>query len=116
MLRPLRFVGRIFLLSFVSHVKALSAFGSSFALLPPLLISDQYSGSLLPPTVNPQTGYKCHCQVRMDNVSCVVVCDQEYPPRVAYSLAAQVMDDFQKKYPPSVWVKAQIGSMYNTRM
>ena len=39
----------------------------------------------------------------MDNLAGVVVADKEYPPRVAFSLVAQVLDDFQVKFNKNVW-------------
>ncbi|KNC71439.1 hypothetical protein SARC_16023, partial [Sphaeroforma arctica JP610] len=54
-----------------------------------------------------EQNYVCHCQCRLDNLECVVVADKEYPSRVAFGLIAQIMDDFSKQYPKSVWVSAK---------
>eukprot|EP00123_Amoebidium_parasiticum_P000690 comp11561_c0_seq1/m.6031 comp11561_c0_seq1/g.6031 ORF comp11561_c0_seq1/g.6031 comp11561_c0_seq1/m.6031 type:complete len:199 (-) comp11561_c0_seq1:99-695(-) len=51
--------------------------------------------------------YACHCYVRLDGLAGCVVTDAEYPPRVAFSLINQLLDDFSAKYPKTVWVSAK---------
>ncbi|KAG2773923.1 hypothetical protein PC129_g10982 [Phytophthora cactorum] len=52
--------------------------------------------------------YNCHVYVRRDGLSGIVVCDQEYPPRVAFALLNKLMDEFDKSTGGS-W-KTQSGS------
>ncbi|RLN96744.1 hypothetical protein BBJ28_00021241, partial [Nothophytophthora sp. Chile5] len=40
--------------------------------------------------------YNCHVYVRRDGLSGIVVCDQEYPPRVAFALLNKLMDEYDK--------------------
>ena len=40
--------------------------------------------------------YNCHVYVRRDGLSGIVVCDQEYPPRVAFALLNKLMEEFHK--------------------
>ena len=49
-------------------------------------------------------GYVVHCHVRSDGLAGSVVTDQEYPARVAFSLLAQLLDDFV----------AQVGDSWKT--
>jgi len=48
--------------------------------------------------------YYCHCYVRADGLSGVVVSDAEYQQRVAFSMLTKVLDDFAVKVPASQWV------------
>ena len=36
------------------------------------------------------TEYKCHVHVRSDSLACVVIADNDYPPRVAFTLMSKV--------------------------
>lgn len=47
--------------------------------------------------------YVFHVHVRQDNTAGVVICDSEYPSRVAFSLISKCIDEFQKKYPKASW-------------
>jgi len=42
--------------------------------------------------------YIAHCQVLSSGVACCVLCDQEYPQRVAFSFIQQALDMFLKQY------------------
>eukprot|EP01098_Paradermamoeba_levis_P008675 TRINITY_DN3589_c0_g1_i1.p1 TRINITY_DN3589_c0_g1~~TRINITY_DN3589_c0_g1_i1.p1 ORF type:complete len:200 (-),score=58.15 TRINITY_DN3589_c0_g1_i1:352-951(-) len=46
-----------------------------------------------------EQGHLCHVQTRPDGLSCAVVTDQEYPPRVAYSLILAAFEEFLKVNP-----------------
>lgn len=38
--------------------------------------------------------YYCHAFVRSDNTACVVVSDEEYPPKVAHSINIKILEEF----------------------
>ena len=42
-------------------------------------------------------GHLCHAYVRSDHLACAVICDEEYPSRVAYSLVQSTLDRFTAK-------------------
>jgi hypothetical protein len=42
-------------------------------------------------------GHLCHCYVRADSLACAVICDEEYPQRVAFSLIYNVLEQFLAK-------------------
>jgi len=45
-------------------------------------------------------GHLCHAYVRGDSLACAVICDEEYPQRVAFSLIHSVIDKFiAKEFP-----------------
>ncbi|KAF0982381.1 hypothetical protein FDP41_011311 [Naegleria fowleri] len=51
--------------------------------------------------------YTCYVQTRIDSqLSAVIVCDAEYPSRVAFSLLYKVLTEFEKKYPKSVYLNS----------
>lgn len=52
--------------------------------------------------------YNCHVYVRNDKLAGIVVCDQEYPPRVAFALLNKLMDELDKSTSGS-W-KTQTGN------
>lgn len=35
--------------------------------------------------------YRCHCHVRSDSLSCVIIADMDYPVRVVFTLMNKVM-------------------------
>ncbi|RHY06498.1 hypothetical protein DYB25_004190, partial [Aphanomyces astaci] len=41
--------------------------------------------------------YNCHVYVRQDGLAGIVVCDQEYPPRVAFALMNKFLEEFNKE-------------------
>jgi synaptobrevin family protein YKT6 len=41
--------------------------------------------------------YTCHVYVRQDGLSGIVVCDQEYPPRVAFALMNKMLEEYNKE-------------------
>ncbi|XP_022703038.1 synaptobrevin homolog YKT6-like [Varroa jacobsoni] len=47
--------------------------------------------------------YMCHCYLRCDGLSGVLISDHEYPNRVAHTFINKVLDDFAAKYPPDSW-------------
>jgi len=51
--------------------------------------------------------YMCHVYVRGDSLAGVVICDHEYPQRVAHTLITKVLDEFAQKYPPNSWPTLQ---------
>lgn len=50
-----------------------------------------------------QQDYLCHVYVRHDGLSGVIVSDQEYPSRVAFTVLSKVLDDFAIKVPKEKW-------------
>ncbi|TDH72026.1 hypothetical protein CCR75_004463 [Bremia lactucae] len=52
--------------------------------------------------------YNCHVYVRQDKLAGIVVCDQEYPPRVAFALLNKLLDEYDKS--TSGGWKTQSGS------
>lgn len=53
-------------------------------------------------------GHLVHVQVRASGLAAVAVCDEEYPPRVAFTLLMKVLDDFCAKYSDeTVWKEAR---------
>jgi synaptobrevin homolog YKT6 len=53
--------------------------------------------------------YMAHVYVRADNLTAVLVSDQEYPKRVAHTLLNKILDEFSKSVPSSVWPTVQEG-------
>ena len=47
--------------------------------------------------------YMAHVYVRADNLSAVIVSDQEYPKRVAHTLLNKILDEFSKSVNSSTW-------------
>ncbi|XP_064382443.1 synaptobrevin homolog YKT6-like isoform X2 [Halichondria panicea] len=47
--------------------------------------------------------YKCHVHVRSDSLACVVIADNDYPPRVAFTLMSKIMEEFSSDFPRSSW-------------
>lgn len=45
----------------------------------------------------------CHVHNRQDKIAGLVVTDEEYPSRVAYSLISKIVDDFKQAHPISAW-------------
>lgn len=41
-----------------------------------------------------EKNYFCHAFVRADNTAVVVVSDEEYPPRVAHTIAMKILEEF----------------------
>lgn len=42
-------------------------------------------------------GYLCYAYVRFDNLACAIICDEEYPDSVAYSLISEIITRFLEK-------------------
>ena len=47
-----------------------------------------YGYVLIPHT--PHTEYRCHVYVRSDGLACVTIADDDYPPRVVFTLMSKV--------------------------
>ena len=47
--------------------------------------------------------YVCHVHNRQDKIAGLVVTDEEYPSRVAFTLISKVVDDFKQAHPISAW-------------
>lgn len=47
--------------------------------------------------------YMCHVYVRGDSLGGVVICDHEYPQRVAHTLITKILDEFVHAYPSGGW-------------
>ncbi len=47
--------------------------------------------------------YMAHVFVRGDNLTCVLISDQEYPKRVAHTLLNKILDEFSKVVPTNQW-------------
>lgn len=53
-----------------------------------------------------QDQYNCYVYVRHDSLSGVLIADQEYPQRVAFSLLSRVLDEFSEACPRQQWPTA----------
>lgn len=51
-------------------------------------------------TVQEQS-YTGHTYVRQDGLAATIVCDKEYPVRVAFSVLGKLIDEFSSKFPVS---------------
>lgn len=40
---------------------------------------------------------------RQDNIAGIVITDEEYPQRVAFTVIGKVIDEFKQAYPPATW-------------
>jgi synaptobrevin family protein YKT6 len=49
--------------------------------------------------------YICYAHSRVNGLIAVALCDAEYPQRVAFSLLSQVMDEFRRSFPESMWLQ-----------
>lgn len=45
-----------------------------------------------------------HVYTNLSGLSCVVMCDHEYPQRVAFAVINRVLDDFSMAFPRDVWL------------
>lgn len=63
-----------------------------------------------------QDGYLCHVYVRADNLSAVLIADDEYPQRVAHTIITKVLDDFITKVPPELLQSATESSKHFTAL
>ncbi|KAK4469004.1 hypothetical protein MN116_000146 [Schistosoma mekongi] len=57
-----------------------------------------------------EQAYVCHVYVRHDNLCGVLICDEEYPQRVAQTLLTKATEDFSVQYPPDTWTNMVNGS------
>eukprot|EP00049_Salpingoeca_infusionum_P018064 m.355593 g.355593 ORF g.355593 m.355593 type:complete len:198 (+) comp17288_c0_seq1:381-974(+) len=53
-----------------------------------------------------EQSYVCHVHAREDKVTSVVITDEEYPQRVAFTLGYKATDDFKAKFPAEKWTGA----------
>jgi len=58
-------------------------------------------------TENP---FLVHTYVRFDGLAGIVVTNKDYSVRVAYSLLAKMMNDYEERYTPAAWKKATADS------
>jgi synaptobrevin family protein YKT6 len=56
--------------------------------------------------------YYCHVFVRADNLTGVCFSDHEYPPRVAHTLLARILDDFAGQVPKGEWTSGSEVSKF----
>eukprot|EP00045_Choanoeca_perplexa_P000465 m.14602 g.14602 ORF g.14602 m.14602 type:complete len:197 (+) comp10317_c0_seq1:88-678(+) len=47
--------------------------------------------------------YLCHVHARQDKITGVVIADEEYPQRVAFSLISKAVDEFKAQFPATAW-------------
>ncbi|EDQ87614.1 uncharacterized protein MONBRDRAFT_33272 [Monosiga brevicollis MX1] len=47
--------------------------------------------------------YFCHVHNRQDKLCGVVIVDEEYPARVAFSIISKALEEFKSKYPVASW-------------
>ena len=47
-----------------------------------------------------------HAYTNLAGLSCIVICDHEYPQRVAFAVINRVLDDFAMAFPRDVWMSA----------
>ena len=47
--------------------------------------------------------YICHSLTKSDKIGGVLICDEEYPQRVAFSFILKILDDFVKHHPRASW-------------
>ena len=50
--------------------------------------------------------YMCHSYVRKDGLSALLVADDDYPTRVAFTILSKVCDDFISKTPKDTWLQS----------
>eukprot|EP00039_Didymoeca_costata_P018773 m.334917 g.334917 ORF g.334917 m.334917 type:complete len:199 (-) comp17464_c0_seq1:74-670(-) len=50
-----------------------------------------------------EENYVCHAHTRSDDLCGVVIADDDYPHRVAFSLISKVLEEFAQLYPSSTW-------------
>ena len=50
--------------------------------------------------------YICHSLTKTDKIGAVMICDEEYPSRVAFTFMLKIMDDFLVKHPKGTWSSA----------
>jgi len=53
-----------------------------------------------------QEDYYCHAHVRECGLAAVAVCDKDYPPTAAFSVAAKVMDEYAAANADEAWRRA----------
>lgn len=51
-------------------------------------------------------GHLVHVHVRSSGLAAVAVCDEEYPPRVAFTLLMKVQEDFVSAHNDATWMRA----------
>lgn len=53
--------------------------------------------------------YIAHVFVRSDNLTSVIITDQEYPKRVAHTLSNKILEEFSKAVPSANWLTLNEG-------
>uniref|UniRef100_A0A7E4UW69 Synaptobrevin YKT6 n=1 Tax=Panagrellus redivivus TaxID=6233 RepID=A0A7E4UW69_PANRE len=51
--------------------------------------------------------YMVHCFIRQDNLTGVAITDEEYEPRVAFTMLSKILEDFTNVIPPAKWDSIQ---------
>eukprot|EP00300_Choanocystis_sp_HF-7_P024557 c26048_g1_i1.p1 GENE.c26048_g1_i1~~c26048_g1_i1.p1 ORF type:complete len:212 (+),score=44.85 c26048_g1_i1:87-722(+) len=54
--------------------------------------------------------YNCHIFVATDELAGVIFADEEYPPRVAFTVLSKVMDDFRGEFKSGSWRQATVDN------
>lgn len=49
-------------------------------------------------------GYMCYSYRHTDGLTCIAICDKEYPERVAFSIGWQLIQDFEAQYTKDRWI------------
>lgn len=49
-------------------------------------------------------GYMCYSYRHTDGLTCIAICDKEYPQRVAFSIGWQLIQDFEVQYTKDRWI------------
>lgn len=52
----------------------------------------------------PLLGNVAHAYTNLADLSCVIICDQEYPARVAFALVNRVLEEFTSVFPRDQWI------------
>ena len=62
-----------------------------------------------------EKAYICHSLTKSDGIGGVLICDEEYPQRVAFSFLLKILDDFIKVHPQATWGKAPFPEIAEIR-
>ena len=59
--------------------------------------------------------YICHSLTKSDKTGAVLICDEEYPQRVAFTFILKALDDFCRLHPRSTWSQVPFGEVPELR-
>lgn len=59
--------------------------------------------------------YICHSLTKSDGIGGVLICDEEYPQRVAFTFLLKLLDDFVKIHPKGTWSQAPFAEIAEIR-